>query len=208
VGTPPGLVRVAASNTFRLLYGGSSMATGCVNAAHAQYVEVLRLLLIGRLDHAEPTLAEFDPTPLPNRQGPPTSLYKLICGDRATPSDKGGARWARSGRADTRPYPCTDSAAPKRRARPAQGGLARNASGFVRAARALGEAWPWHASRGGVDAGRREREKPRVCAGAAPRVRGGWRPLEKQHAAVLAFLADGESCSSSGACARRTASAP
>src|SRR3979490_3209240 len=36
-----------------------------VNAAHARYLEVRRLLLIGRLDEAERTLAELDPTPFP-----------------------------------------------------------------------------------------------------------------------------------------------
>lgn len=36
-----------------------------VNAAHARYLEVRRLLLIGRLDEAERTLAEPDPAPLP-----------------------------------------------------------------------------------------------------------------------------------------------
>src|SRR5919112_243106 len=36
-----------------------------VNAAHARYLEVRRLLLIGRLDEAERTLAEIDPGPLP-----------------------------------------------------------------------------------------------------------------------------------------------
>jgi hypothetical protein len=36
-----------------------------VNAAHARYLEARRLLLIGRLDEAERTLAEFDPTPFP-----------------------------------------------------------------------------------------------------------------------------------------------
>jgi len=36
-----------------------------VNAAHARYLEVRRLLLIGRLDEAERTLAEPDPTPFP-----------------------------------------------------------------------------------------------------------------------------------------------
>ncbi len=36
-----------------------------VNAAHARHLEVRRLLLIGRLDEAERTLAELDPTPLP-----------------------------------------------------------------------------------------------------------------------------------------------
>jgi len=36
-----------------------------VNAAHARYLELRRLLLIGRLDTAERGLAELDPTPLP-----------------------------------------------------------------------------------------------------------------------------------------------
>ena len=36
-----------------------------VNAAHARYLEVRRLLLIGRLDDAERTLAQLDPASLP-----------------------------------------------------------------------------------------------------------------------------------------------
>ena len=36
-----------------------------LNAAHARYLEIRRLLLIGRLDEAEGRLAELDPTPLP-----------------------------------------------------------------------------------------------------------------------------------------------
>ncbi|HYZ85413.1 MAG TPA: helix-turn-helix domain-containing protein [Bryobacteraceae bacterium] len=36
-----------------------------VNAAHARYLEVRRLLLIGHIDEAERTLAEIDPAPLP-----------------------------------------------------------------------------------------------------------------------------------------------
>src|SRR5947208_16304825 len=36
-----------------------------VNAAHARYLEVRRLLLIGRLDDAERTLAELDPALFP-----------------------------------------------------------------------------------------------------------------------------------------------
>src|SRR6202023_761747 len=35
------------------------------NAAHARYLEVRRLLLIGRLDEAERKLAELDPAPFP-----------------------------------------------------------------------------------------------------------------------------------------------
>src|ERR687897_458302 len=36
-----------------------------VNAAHARHLEVRRLLLIGRLDEAERTLAALDPAPFP-----------------------------------------------------------------------------------------------------------------------------------------------
>ena len=36
-----------------------------LNAAHARYLDVRRLLLIGRLDEAERALAELDPTPFP-----------------------------------------------------------------------------------------------------------------------------------------------
>jgi hypothetical protein len=36
-----------------------------VNAAHARYLEVRRLVLIGRLNEAERTLAELDPAPFP-----------------------------------------------------------------------------------------------------------------------------------------------
>jgi tetratricopeptide (TPR) repeat protein len=36
-----------------------------VNAAHAQYLEIRRLLLIGRLDEAEHALAELDPKAVP-----------------------------------------------------------------------------------------------------------------------------------------------
>ena len=36
-----------------------------VNAAHARYLEVRRLVLIGRLDEAEHMLADFDPAPFP-----------------------------------------------------------------------------------------------------------------------------------------------
>ena len=36
-----------------------------VNAAHARYLEIRRLLLIGRLDEAERALAELDPAPFP-----------------------------------------------------------------------------------------------------------------------------------------------
>jgi hypothetical protein len=46
-----------------------------LNAAHARYLEVRRLLLIGRLDEAERRLAEFDPAPLPPAS---RAAYELV----------------------------------------------------------------------------------------------------------------------------------
>ena len=77
-----------------------------VNAAHARHLEVRRLLLIGRLDEAERTLAELDPAPLPARvEGRPRAGRR---GDRdAAPADEGGARGARSGRDAPRARPAS-----------------------------------------------------------------------------------------------------
>jgi hypothetical protein len=46
-----------------------------VNAAHARYLEVRRLLLIGRIDAAERTLAELDPAPL---RAASRTAYELV----------------------------------------------------------------------------------------------------------------------------------
>ena len=46
-----------------------------MNAAHARYLQVRRLLLIGRLDEAERALAELDPTLLPPASEPLTSWW-------------------------------------------------------------------------------------------------------------------------------------
>jgi tetratricopeptide (TPR) repeat protein len=46
-----------------------------LNAAHARYLEVRRLLLIGRLDEAEHMLAQLDPTPLPPAF---TTVHELV----------------------------------------------------------------------------------------------------------------------------------
>ena len=46
-----------------------------VNAAHARYLEIRRLLLIGHLDEAEHRLAELDPTPLPPAS---RAAYELV----------------------------------------------------------------------------------------------------------------------------------
>jgi hypothetical protein len=46
-----------------------------VNAAHARTLEVRRLLLIGRLEEAERTLAELDPTPFPPAS---KAAYELV----------------------------------------------------------------------------------------------------------------------------------
>src|SRR5919201_960512 len=46
-----------------------------VNAAHARYIGVRRLLLIGRLDQAERSLAELDPAPFPPAS---RAAYELV----------------------------------------------------------------------------------------------------------------------------------
>ncbi|HTZ60162.1 MAG TPA: hypothetical protein VMB49_18765 [Acidobacteriaceae bacterium] len=46
-----------------------------VNAAHARYLEVRRLLLIGRLDEADRELADFDPAPFPPMS---RAAYELV----------------------------------------------------------------------------------------------------------------------------------
>ena len=46
------------------------------NAAHARYLEVRRLLLIGRIDEAERTLAGSTPRPSP-RRGPPVVTHSV-----------------------------------------------------------------------------------------------------------------------------------
>ena len=46
-----------------------------LNAAHAQYLEVRRLLLIGRIDEAERILAKLDPAPLPP---PSRTAHELV----------------------------------------------------------------------------------------------------------------------------------
>jgi hypothetical protein len=46
-----------------------------VNAAYARYLDVRRLLVIGRLDEAERRLGELDPTPLPSA---PRAAYELV----------------------------------------------------------------------------------------------------------------------------------
>ena len=57
------------------------------NAAHAGYLAIRRLLLIGRSDEAERRLAELDPRLLPPRRGPPTSWSW-----RGSPSGASGRR--------------------------------------------------------------------------------------------------------------------
>lgn len=49
-----------------------------LNAAHARYLHVRRLLLIGRLDEPERTLAELDPAPLPPASR--TAHYLVVAG--------------------------------------------------------------------------------------------------------------------------------
>jgi DNA-binding transcriptional ArsR family regulator len=70
-----------------------------LNAAHARFVEVRRLLLIGKLDEAERALADFDAAPLPPAG---RAAYELvIAGIAVRRTDTGSARaaFARAARA-------------------------------------------------------------------------------------------------------------
>jgi len=72
-----------------------------VNAAHARYLEVRRLLLIGRLDEAERRLAELDPAPFPPAS---RAAHELVVA---------GIAMRRLRRARRR-YPCADGGGRKR----------------------------------------------------------------------------------------------
>ena len=69
-----------------------------MNAAHARYLEVRRLLLIGRLDEAERALAELDPAPFPPAS---RAAHELVVAGIAMRRlrTQGRARRARPGRA-------------------------------------------------------------------------------------------------------------
>jgi hypothetical protein len=53
-----------------------------INAAHARYLQIRRLLLIGQLDEAQALLADLDPRPCLQRCGPPMNWWwrGLRCG--------------------------------------------------------------------------------------------------------------------------------
>jgi hypothetical protein len=243
-----------------------------VNAAHARHLEVRRLLLIGRLDEAERTLAALDPTPFPAASRAAHELIVAGIAIRRLRTKAAGAALARAGRA------ALDARIPALAAEVESAVLALNtpaarliAGGEERLlllaevealqaskalvvdacrhvvrdalttvslarrpvlfalARALGEAWPKDAARdmlvqrafGAKRADESHRARLRVEVGrlraalrALVRVsateRGFQleprrarevvvlaRPVEERHAAALAFLADGESWSSS-----------
>ena len=85
-----------------------------VNAAHARNLEIRRLLLIGRLDEAERTLAEFDPAPLPPASRAAHQL--VVAGIAIRRLQTKGARRARPGRARRArcEYPGADGGGRKR----------------------------------------------------------------------------------------------
>src|SRR2546428_9313941 len=79
-----------------------------VNATHARYLEVRRLLLIGRIDEAAYARRARRSTPPSRVEDRPRAGRR---GDRdSTPPDEGGARCARSGQARSTPrtHPCAD----------------------------------------------------------------------------------------------------
>jgi hypothetical protein len=70
-----------------------------VNAAHARYLEVRRLLLIGRIDEAERTLAELDPAPFPPASRTAHELVVAGIAMRRLRTKAARAALARAGRA-------------------------------------------------------------------------------------------------------------
>ena len=205
-----------------------------VNAAHARFLEVRRLLLIGRLDQAERTLAQLDPAPFSPASRAAHELVVAGIAIRRLRTNTARAALARAARA-ARQAGIPALVAEVESAslilnRPAarllargeerlllleevetllasnafvvdacrhvvrDGGkvisLARRPVLFV-LARALGEAWPGDMPRSATRRGfalvpHRAREVVVLA-----------RPVEEKHAAVLAFLDDGESWSSS-----------
>src|SRR5688572_21558225 len=70
-----------------------------VNAAYARYLEVRRLLLIGRIDEAERALAELDPAPLPAASRAAHELVVAGIAIRRLRTKAARAALARAGRA-------------------------------------------------------------------------------------------------------------
>ncbi len=70
-----------------------------LNAAHARYLEVRRLLLIGRLDEAERMLAKLDPTPFPPASRTAHELVVAGIAMRRLQTKAARAALARAGRA-------------------------------------------------------------------------------------------------------------
>jgi hypothetical protein len=243
-----------------------------VNAAHARYLEVRRLLLIGRLNEAERRLAELEPAPLPHASRAAHELLVAGIAMRRLQTKTARAALAQAGRA------ARHAGIPALTAEvesaslvlntPAARLIARGEQRFLlledveallaskalvvdacryvlrdagtvvslarrpvlfALARALGEAWPGdvprnmliarafrakhadesHRARLRVEVGRL-RTVLRTLADVSATKRGFAlaprrarevvvlaRPVEEPHAAVLAFLADGESWSSS-----------
>jgi hypothetical protein len=94
-----------------------------VNAAYARYLEVRRLLLIGRIDEAERALAELDPAPLPPALRTVRELVAAGIAMRRLRTGAGGGGGARA-----RPGPA-----------PPPGPLRRLRTGAARAALARAE---------------------------------------------------------------------
>ena len=90
-----------------------------VNAAHARYLEVRRLLLIGRLDEAERALAELDPAPFPPASRTAHELVVAGIAMRRLRTKAARAALARAERAARQArYPCADGGGRKRIPRP------------------------------------------------------------------------------------------
>src|SRR5207237_612359 len=162
-----------------------------VNAAHARYLEVRRLLLIGRLDEAERTLAGLDPTPFPPASRTARELVVAGIAMRRLSTKAARAALARAERAARHARIPALTAEVESARRVLDTPAARLIASGEERLLLLDEVEALLASKAFVvDACRYVvRRESNVVVLA--------RPVEEKHAAVLVFLADGESWSSS-----------
>jgi hypothetical protein len=108
-----------------------------INAAHARYLEIRRLLLIGRLDEAERRLARLDPTALPPASRTAHELVAAGIALRRLRTKPARAALARAGGRGRLSRPDHAGGAPDRRGRepPSSAGRGRGAAGLEGARR-------------------------------------------------------------------------
>ena len=171
-----------------------------VNAAHAGYLEVRRLLLIGRLDEAERMLADLDPAGFPPAS---RAVHELVIAGARDPASahEAGARRARAGRPlrARGAHPGADGRSRRRRPRPGNAGGAprsRTARSVSCCSRTSKPSWhrtpsSWTGAGTSCAAGARwSRSRPVRCCSRSP-ARSGRRGRATFRATLLVARAFG-----------------